>query len=752
MMIANAAAAQTTIDFRQAAAYPASERTTALAVADFNLDGDLDVAAASSMVSTVNIFLGDGHGGLTRVGDATTGGIPLGIAAGNYDEDNLPDLVLTQNESDAMWFLRNLGDGSFATARQLASGHDPWAVLATDVDLDGRLDIVQSLAAETGGRVNVFYGDGDGTFSAPLGARTGGQNRAVAIADVNNDNLPDAIAANTSSSSISVLRARGDRTFAPQVESPVGSQPAGLVAGHFDEDGFVDVVTSAFGEDSIVFSKGMGSTSFGAPSFLDVGDAPLGVAAGDIDGDGRLDVTVANSRSRSVGLLRNDGESPFAATRAFIAADTPIAVVMADLNEDGLDDIISGSHGDATGIINVMLANGAGVDAAEQLSAPAPGTAIATGDLDGDQLSDVVMAMPSINAISVAFAAEPQQPLIITAAAVSAVAIVELDGDDWPDLIVAHDGSSELSLFRNAGGSFAAAVAIPAGDVPRALAAGDYDADGRLDLAVAYQGSSEVALLRGSGDGSFATAIKVGLQNSAIALTNGDYDRDGALDVAVLTSGPAIEILLGSASGFASAGRRTIATAAVDLTSLAADNGSNLDVAVAYESGTIQLFLGDGNGGLAPGATIKTVELPSSIHARDVSGDGRADLIVAERGRDAVAMIAVDGNGGLLAPYLLEVSPAPRAALAADLDGDGGYDVFTSCNLPTIAINRRSAAARGEVNRDGRRSAADVVAAIANLRGALPRSAELAPSTGTDADGDGLISSGDVRAAALQLF
>jgi hypothetical protein len=749
-----ASPAQPDVDFRTATAYTVVTEPNSLTISDLDVDGHLDVAAAGFEGSAVSILLGDGSGGLQRVGDADTTGRPLGIAAGRFDADALPDLVTTQQESDNMWFLRNLGDGMFAAPQLILGGHDPWAVTAVDFDGDGRLDVLQSLLPEVGGRVNVLYGNGDGTFGEAIGARTGGPNSAVAAADFDGDGRLDAIATNLTRASVSVLLGREDETLAPHRESGVGDNPTGVAVGDLDEDGSADVVVSSTSGDAVTVSIGIGDGRFQPASSHPVGDAPVGIAVVDLDGDHHLDVAVGNRGEGTVSLLFGDGSGDLTPPRTYIADQLPLALAIGDLNEDQVPDIVTSNAGDLSSSVTVLLGNGRTLEAVEQLASPVPSTALAVGDLDGDAVADIVAALPAADALAIYLRREPTSaPMVIDlGAAPTAVAVVDVDGDDRADLVVALEGSSDLTIFINEGDDFAEPVRVPAGGVPVSIGAADYNVDGIIDLAAALTVLNEIVVLRGEGGGGFSAPRRTALPGNPVALTNALIDANGT-DLAVALASGVVAILLGGSGGDLELVEEVaVATEPVALAALEVNDDAFDDLAVVHTSGATRVLLGDGRGEFTSTTLPGLSELPTSIDAHDVTGDGRADLLISERGRNSVAILASAAAGSFAVPVRIRVGEAPRAVRAGDFDGDGGYDLAASCMHSSLAFNRRDEIVRGDGNGDTRVGAADLVAVTAAVRAAQCTPPERHPFIGIDADGDGLVCPSDLRAAALRIF
>src|SRR5581483_6741619 len=89
----------------------------------------------------------------------------------------------------------------------------------------------------------------------------------------------------------------------------------------------------------------------------------------------------------------------------------------------------------------------------------------------------------------------------------ASLALGDFTGDAKPDVIVANQGSANLSLLLGLGnGFFHPLTTQPVGITPRAVAVGDFNRDGRLDAAVANFASNTVSILLGNGNGTFRPA------------------------------------------------------------------------------------------------------------------------------------------------------------------------------------------------------------------------------------------------------
>jgi hypothetical protein len=163
--------------------------------ADFNQDGRLDLAVASS--PGFDLFLGNGDGSFQA---AKSNPVPGGaVSIGDFNGDGKLDIVALLSVHVCGWppklcdgqidVLLGNGDGSFSSSFSVTGSY--YALTVEDFDADGNLDL-----AVAGTSNLVFRGDAkgkftpDGTFT--INNRTIGFLRLLA-ADLNGDKLPDLV-------------------------------------------------------------------------------------------------------------------------------------------------------------------------------------------------------------------------------------------------------------------------------------------------------------------------------------------------------------------------------------------------------------------------------------------------------------------------------------------------------------------------------------------------------------------------------
>jgi len=229
--------------FAQAQGSPITtgHNSRSVAVGDFDGDGKLDVAVGSD--NGIAVLLGNGDGTFTPAAGSPV--LPNTnadfLAAGDLDGDGKLDLIVLDAVNAKLEALLGSGDGTFTLVNPSpATGLAPTQVLVGDLNGDGKLD----LAVAARQAVEVFLGNGDGTFQAHVDYAAGSWPQSVALGDFNGDGKLDIVAANFMGNSVSVLLGNGDGTFQPHVDFSTGRSPVWVAVGDFNWDGRLDLVTA----------------------------------------------------------------------------------------------------------------------------------------------------------------------------------------------------------------------------------------------------------------------------------------------------------------------------------------------------------------------------------------------------------------------------------------------------------------------------------------------------------------------------
>jgi hypothetical protein len=636
-----------------------------LVVADFNNNGIFDLATSNAGTDDVSVLLGTGTGAFQQSVSFAVGGSPAALATGDFNGDGLVGLATANRDTDSVSVL--LGASAFLSALpgqasnalvstaplnplSFSQRYSPQLLASADLNGDQRLDLVSANAST--GIVSVFLGDGDGTFTALAPLQVAAPVRAIVIADLNGDGIPD-LAIASASGTVSVFLGNGDGTFQPPKSFPVGASPNAMLVADFNGDHKLDLATAnASGTVSVLLGNGDGT--FQPPKLFAVGNSPLALVAADLNGDGIIDLATANAASNTVSVLLGNGNGTFGLEKEYPVGSFPSALVAADLNGDGIPDLAIANAG--SGDVSVLLGQ-----PDQKRKGMGTGTFEPLRGSDGQPLRFPVGTTPS------------------------SLVGGDFNGDGIFDLASANPGSGDLSvLVGNGDGTFKPKVSYALSQPPSSLILGDFNRDGHLDLLTAHTLSAGFAVLLGAGDGTFQTASTI--RSTPLVA---DFYAHGVDDVAVLTGSGEILLRKGRPDAPGLFDPPVLinpdpASLATDLTVVLTPRGALL-AALDASTPSITLYglTDDGSFGKIDSWLVPITSVtprPVRIVAGDLEGNGRADLVVAEDITDQVLIYRqqADGRFDHTPIYQVPVGISPSDVILADVNSDHLLDIVVS--------------------------------------------------------------------------
>lgn len=356
-----------------------------------------------------------------------------------------------------------------------------------DADLDG--DVDRDDLAEWQFQYAFTYKPGFNASTSSLGA--GQLNHDVDLAYLNDDDILDAFVT-TDGGPIQVWIGNGDGTFTITNQAFGVGNNIYAALGDIDNDGDVDAaVAVANTEISLWLNDGDGFFSSGGTL---VASSPLDLALGHLDGDDRLDLFVAQVSDPDLVFL-NDPTQGFIDSGQLLGNASSKSVELADLNGDGfLDAFVAQVNGAAGAPNSVWFNDGNGIftDSGQQLG---NGTSqhVTLGDIDGDFDIDAVVANEGANRIylndgSGVFTASGQT---LGAAGSSHVQLADFDSDGDLDIYVANWFDQPDRVWINNGlGQFLGSQSLGS-NTSSHVALADIDGDGDIDAVVATYSSAQ---------------------------------------------------------------------------------------------------------------------------------------------------------------------------------------------------------------------------------------------------------------------
>ena len=337
----------------------------------FHLARRLTMAFSALLVSYLGVAGSEFSPAQARFARApvySLGGVPSSSTVADFNGDGRSDVlsVIQYNPTPttaatAVSLVTATASGSYGSPKVLfqlplnTSGR----LVSGDFNGDGKQDFALALFPSTNvaspkGTIDVYLGNGNGTFQSPKIYNFTGSLLQFLVGKVNRDNYLDLILGLEGTSfSISVLLGNADGTFQSAKTTVVAEDPFDLALGDVNLDGVSDITVTDFYNFQELLGNGDGTfrvqTSFAIPSYAGYGNLIIT----DFNGDGKPDLVLNDfnyftfvgydcgaAETPSVFVLLGYGDGNFnPAGKSYDAGNGGAGLLLADLNGDGRSDL-----------------------------------------------------------------------------------------------------------------------------------------------------------------------------------------------------------------------------------------------------------------------------------------------------------------------------------------------------------------------------------------------------------------------------
>ncbi len=181
---------------------------------DFNGDGSLDFAVANLTDNTISVMKGSGNGTTFTAFAGSpfstgTGTSPAAMAIADFNKDGHLDLAVAESGKNRVDIFSGKGDGTFTALSSTATGTDPVSIVVGDFNADGNPDF--AVTNQSANSTSVMLGNSTGTAftagtSSPFTTGSGTTTPvAIATADFNGDGTSDLAVANSNKNNVGIL-------------------------------------------------------------------------------------------------------------------------------------------------------------------------------------------------------------------------------------------------------------------------------------------------------------------------------------------------------------------------------------------------------------------------------------------------------------------------------------------------------------------------------------------------------------------
>ena len=315
--------------------------TTDICIFDINQDGNNDICYSEhyGIYWVENQGEGQSFGNEIMLDESSYNLNTINFV--DLDNDNDADIIAADGQGDKIFWLENIdGNGNFSSPIIIDNvGNGPYNLSLSDYDNDNDQDFVIALVNEN--KIALYENDGTGIFSKTIINDTVNPTTAVFV-DVNNDNFVDVLYATYEN--IAWLKNDGTGAFSTgEIITDTNDYCFNFIVSDFNNDNYDDVFyTPDYG---LYFLQNQQNETFQNTEIYQYYSI-MDIAAGDLDNDGDLEIIMINRNGDRVNFFENINGTDEFIKQLPISVNMPQVVAVGDINNDNWNDLAIGSWSD----------------------------------------------------------------------------------------------------------------------------------------------------------------------------------------------------------------------------------------------------------------------------------------------------------------------------------------------------------------------------------------------------------------------
>ena len=343
--------------------YHRADQSVSLALGDFSGNGQTEYVLSNTSIDQLSIQYAETQSFVQGRNDGLQA--PGAVAVADLNGDGKLDIiVLNQGENDLLVYL-GLGGNRFAAPLRFFTGTDPVGLTVADLTGSGMPDLIVTNAGSND--LTVFIGVGQGanwTLEPRPRLRVGNDPVSTTVADVNGDGIPDIICVDQGSNDVEVLRGVGGGFFddSNPLVLPAGPSPIRAFAGKFDAGSGLDLAVLDFGSSDLTYYSNVASAT-STPQLIPTGGPHrvAGVMGSYVD-NGYSDLFVAHNGDSRIFLLEGGSNGLVLADSFFVGQSVqPTDLAVSAGTAGDLQVYVAAQGRDRAILVNITLGIGSPV-------------------------------------------------------------------------------------------------------------------------------------------------------------------------------------------------------------------------------------------------------------------------------------------------------------------------------------------------------------------------------------------------------